>query len=109
MMKMTNLTVIASVARFVQENQMALLAVGNEIVILNPQQARAVLEVLIGAASAPPRKRKGARKPLPWQPTIPKTARRISFAMVERLVKSGNRMAFNIRSGMKASGFVSLW
>jgi hypothetical protein len=103
MMKMTNLTVIASVARFVQENQMALLAVGNEIVILNPQQARAVLEVLIGAASAPP------RKPLPWQPTIPKTARRISFAMVERLVKSGNRMAFNIRSEMKASGFVSLW
>ncbi|KAG2110770.1 hypothetical protein BD769DRAFT_1392223 [Suillus cothurnatus] len=36
---------------------MALLAVGNEIVILNPQQARAVLEVLIGAASAPPRRK----------------------------------------------------
>lgn len=62
MIKMTGLTVIASVARFVQENQMVLLAAGSEIVILNPQQARAVLEVLIGTANAPPRRRKGPRK-----------------------------------------------
>lgn len=62
MIKMTGLTVIASVARFVQENQMVPLAAGSEIVILNPQQARAVLEVLIGTANAPPRRRKGPRK-----------------------------------------------
>jgi hypothetical protein len=43
---------------------MVLLVVGSEIVILNPQQARVVLEVLIGTASAHPRRRKGARKPL---------------------------------------------
>lgn len=70
MSKMTGPTVIASVARFGQENQMVRLAVGSAIVILNPQQARAVLEVLIGTVSAPPRRRKAARKPLLWQPAI---------------------------------------
>lgn len=65
---MTSLAVIASVARFVQENQMVLLVVGSEIVTLNPQQAKVVLPVLIGTASGHRRRRKGARKLLPWQP-----------------------------------------
>lgn len=103
------LTVIASVARFGQENQMVPLAVGSETVILNPQQARAALEVLISIASAPPRRRKGARKPLLWQSAMLWMAHRIPFAKVERLVRSGNQMVFNTRSGMKANGFVSLW
>jgi hypothetical protein len=67
MSTMIGLTVIASVARFGQENQMVRLAVGSAIVILNPQQARAVLEALISTVSARPRRRKAARKPLLWQ------------------------------------------
>jgi hypothetical protein len=109
MIKTTKLTVTASVVQFSQENLTYLLAATSGIVILNPQQARALSKVLIGLGSEPRRRKSEARKFL-WmrQLAMFQTARRIPSAKVERLVRSGNQMASSTRLAMKASGFVLL-
>lgn len=60
--KMARLTVIASAAHFNQGNRTSLLTAANGIVSLNPQEARALSEVLIGTRSEHRRRRSEARK-----------------------------------------------
>lgn len=60
--KMTRLTVIASVVQFNQRNRISLPGAASVIVILNPPEARTLWEVLIGTRSEPRRKRSEGRK-----------------------------------------------
>ena len=108
--KMARLTVIASAAHFNQGNRTSLLTAANGIVSLNPQEARALSEVLISTRSEHPGRRSEARKFL-WmlQRVMFQTNRRIPSARVERSVRSGNQMVFSTRLGLMASGFALLW